>query len=551
MLKRICILGCVLWHLTAAALSQPVMTRVLVTAADGRQIADAPTTAFVERDASGVVLRLDPGVTKQTVDGIGSSFTESSAFVLAHLEQTRRREVMRRIFAEDGANFTLTRMHIGSCDFSVEGKYSYADEWDDADLSSFSIAPDREGFDPARYPGIRDSGYDLLPMILEAQDIKAGQADSELRIIGSAWTAPPWMKDTGEWFIPGSESNNWQGTGGWLKPEHHATYARYLIRFLDAYKAEGVDLWAITPVNEPNGNGGFWESMHFSAESQNDFVKRHLGPRLAESRHADTRLLIYDQNRDELEHWARVMLGDLETAPYVYGVAVHWYASTVDVFEEALASVRSEFPGFAVVHTEGCIDNLGNPAPNGIRDPAGFQEENWFQNDEFWWTKTATDWAYEAEWAGERAADHPKYVPVHRYARNIIVSLDHWMTGWVDWNVVLDARGGPNHANNFCGAPIMIDTATGDVYYTPIYHVLSQFSRTIRPGDVGVAATLERDGLADDALHACATKNDRGQISVQLLNTTGTAIELDLEIAGAVAPVRVPANAVVTVQLGI
>ena len=136
-----------------------------------------------------------PDSTRQTIQGIGTSFTESSAFVLAHLEPEQRHEVMQKIYGESGANFTLTRTPIGACDFSVEGKYSYADQPGDRDLTSFSIAPDDAGFDPARYPGIEDSGYDLLPMIREALAIKQGQRDRELKIIASAWTAPAWMKD--------------------------------------------------------------------------------------------------------------------------------------------------------------------------------------------------------------------------------------------------------------------------------------------------------------------------------------------------------------------
>ena len=198
--------------------------------------------------------------------------------------------------------------------------------------------------------------------------------------------------------------------------------------------------------------------MNFSPESQNDFIKHHLGPRLQDSRHADTRLLIYDQNRDGLEHWTDVIFADPQTAPYVFGVAVHWYASTFKVFEDAFDRVHAKFPDFAIIHTEGCIDNLGNEAPGGIADPAGFKESGWFNNDAFWWNANATDWAYTATWAGPGAADHPIYTPVHRYARNIIVSLDHWVSGWVDWNIVLDQEGGPNHVGNFCGAPIMIDT---------------------------------------------------------------------------------------------
>ncbi len=526
-------------------------SEILLTSARGDELASLENVAFEPGRATGTVITVHPDSLRQTLHGIGTSFTESSAYVLAHLPPERRREVMERIWGEDGADFSLARTHIASCDFTVEGKYSYAEEPDDADLSAFSIAPDTAGFDPDRYPGIADPDYDLLPMIREALAVKGAQADPALKIIASAWTAPPWMKDLEDWYVPGSAENGWQGEAGDLKPEYEATYADYLVRYLDAYAAAGVDVWGLTPVNEPHGNGGHWESMHFSPESQADFIADHLGPRLAASRHADTRLLIFDQNRDGLEHWADTIFPDERAAPYVFGAAVHWYASTVKVFEDVFDRVHDKHPGFEIVHTEGCIDNLGNAAPGGIGDPDGFQEEGWFANDDFWWRATATDWAYTAEWAGPGVADHPMYVPVHRYARNIIVSLDHWVSGWVDWNVVLDRHGGPNHVDNFCGAPIMIDTDTGEIHYTPIYHVLAQFSRTIRPGDRAVRTERELDGLDADALHACATLNDDDLLSVQLLNTTQAPLGFGLQIGERFAPITMPANSVMTVRVGL
>lgn len=526
-----------------------VTSEILLTSEQGAKQSSMENVAFRKGIAAGTVISVFPDSTKQTIHGIGTSFTESSAFVLAHLDPEQRREVMGKIYGESGANFTLTRTHIGACDFAVEGEYSYADQPDDRDLAAFSIEPDVAGFDPADHPGVEDASYDLLPMIQEALAIKRGQRDRELRIIASAWTAPSWMKDIEAWYIPGSAENNWQGTGGSLKPEYVSTYADYIIRFLDAYADAGVAIWGLTPVNEPHGNGGNWESMSFSPESQNDFIKQHLGPRLENSRHEDTRLLIFDQNRDGLEHWTDEIFADPQTAPHVFGVAVHWYASTFKVFEDAFDRVHAKFPDYAILHTEGCIDNLGNDAPGGISDPAGFKESGWFDNDAFWWNANATDWAYTAAWAGPGAADHPIYTPVHRYARNIIVSLDHWVGGWVDWNIVLDRDGGPNHVGNFCGAPIMIDTATREIYYTPIYHVLAQFSRTIRPGDQAVWTRRVLDGLDTDALHACATINGDGLLSVQLLNTTKEAVLYNLQIADRYAEITIPANAVQTVQV--
>lgn len=522
----------------------------LVTSEAGDKISEKENLSFIKGMASGgTIIKIYPSVIRQTIDGIGSSFTEASAFVLAHLDKEKRQEVMNKIFSEQGANFSLTRTHIGSCDFSVEGKYSYADQIGDKELKSFTIAPDKQGFDPEKYPGIKDPSYDLLPMIKEAIQIKNKQNDSELRIIASAWTAPPWMKDIEDWFIKGTPQNKFQGTGGKLKPEFEETYADYLIRYLSEYKKEGVKIWGITPVNEPHGNNGQWESMHFTPESQNKFIKKYLGPKLIQNGFEDVKLLIYDQNRDGLEHWTNVILRDKETAKYVYGSAVHWYESTFKVYEDVFERVNKNFPDKAIIHTEGCIDDLGKDAPDGILDPIRFKESGWFNNDSFWWNKNATDWAYSATWQNVNKDDHPIYTPVHRYARNIIVSINHWLRGWIDWNVVLDQRGGPNHVGNFCGAPIMIDTQSGYVYYTPVYHILAQFSRTIRPGDKAVMTDKILAGLDNDALHVCATINNSKLLTIQLLNTTKEPLEFKLQIEDQYTVVKMIANSLQTIRI--
>ena len=329
---------------------------VYVTSESGDKMEAKPNVKFTKGKAElGVVIKSDPSVKKQKIDGIGTSFTEASAFVLAHLDEALRKEIMQNIYSENGANFSLARTHIGACDFSVEGKYSYVDK---------------------------------------------------------------------------------------------------------------------------------------------------------------------------------------ETAEYVYGAAVNWYESTYKVYEDVFDRVHKKFPDFAIMHTEGCIDDLGKEPPEGVTDPERRKEKNWFDNDSFWWNDNATDWAYAVNWAGVKTEDHPLYTPVQRYARNIIVSIDHWVAGWIDWNIVLDRMGGPNHVGNYCGAPIMIDTKTQKVYYTPIYYVLKQFSRTIRPGDQAVKTQRVLNGLDSDALHACATINDANLLTIQLLNTTRKPLEFSLRIEDNTAVVK-------------
>lgn len=525
-------------------------SEVLLTSEAGDKLASKNNVHFKSGDSTNNnIIRVQPHNQKQTLLGIGSSFTESSAFVLAHLDIENRAEVMKNIFSEEGANFSISRTPIGATDFSVEGKYSYADVADDFELKHFSIALDQDGFSVEKYPGIKDERFDLLPMIKQAIEIKQSQRNADLKFVASAWTAPPWMKDIDDWYQNGNAGNQYNGTGGSLKKEHAGTYADYIVRYLEAYKKQGVDIWGVTPVNEPLGNSGQWESMHFTPESQRDFIKNYLGPKLSASDNQDTKLLMLDHSRDHLEHWADVIYSDPDSAKYVDGAAVHWYESTFKVFEDVFERVHQKYPEFSIIHTEGTIDDLGKDAPGGILDPERYKESGWFDNDSFWWNDNATDWAYSATWAGVIAEDHPIYTPVHRYARNIIVSLNHWVSGWIDWNIVLDKNGGPNHVGNYCGAPIMIDTDSGQVYYTPIYYILSQFSKTIRPGDRVVQTNKFLDGLDNDAIHASASINADNLISVQILNITKKPVDYSLEIGTQHAAVTIDANALQTIRI--
>ncbi len=528
---------------------QANIAKVILTSSAGAKQEQMPSLEFNIGKANGLVIEVYPDMKKQAIVGIGSSFTESSAFVLAHLSENDRKEVMENIYGEKGANFSLARTHIGSCDFTVQGKYSYNDLADDINLSNFSIMNDLKGFDKQQYPDLVKTSYDLLPMIMEAYQVKSQQKDKTLNIVASAWTAPAWMKDIETWYIPGAPENNWQGTGGSLKAEYEEVYADYLIKYLQAYQMVGIDIWGITPVNEPHGNNGQWESMKFTPESQNSFIKRYLGPKLQENKFKDVKLLIYDQNRDGLEEWVEPIYNDTLSSEYVYGAAIHWYESTNKVYEDVLRRVHSKYPNFDIMHTEGCIDDLGKDAPGGVTDTVRFKEKDWFNNDDFWWNPNATDWAYSVTWQGVKVEDHPIYTPVHRYARNIILSLDNWVSGWIDWNVVLDSKGGPNHVGNFCGAPIMIDRQTKDVYYTPIYHILSQFSRTIRPGDYVITNKVVNSTLDDDDLHVLATINSAKEISIQMLNTSDEIISTSIQIEDSYIQVEIPANSLETLQM--
>lgn len=511
-------------------------TQVLLTAADGSKCAETESVVFHRGQAENpyTIIQQDR---RQTIDGIGGSLTESSAFVLACLTPEQRQAVLEELYGEQGANFSVARTQIGASDFSVEGHYSLAEQAGDTALVSFSLDRDKEGFSKTKYPQVKDTTYDLYYLMKDIAQIKRNQQDTVYKILASPWTAPAWMKDNGRYYQRDAEGRR----GGKLLPEYYQTYADYIVRYLQAWREEGIAFWAVTPENEPMGNDGGWESMEMSPAVEAEFIGKYLGPTMAAKGFGDVEIFGFDQNIFEMGPYTAAIYGDEAANQYTSGMAVHWYGSTISCFPEVLDSIHNLYPDKTIFHSEGCVDNLGCPAWDGVTDPEGFVESGWFNNDSFWWNKEATDWAYSTPFWPEW---HPKYAPVHRYAQYIIDGVNHWMTGLCDWNIVLDSIGGPNHVGNYAAAPVMVDYENDIVYYTPYYYALKQLSRSLRPGDV-VLGMMEPEN-APKEIHICAVEKADGSYSVNILNEGSEPTSIDLQIGEYVATVDMPANALKT-----
>ena len=443
-----------------------------------------------------VVINLDPEEKFQTITGFGGAFTESSAHLLYQLSAANRKKIMDAYFSEEGANYSLTRTHINSCDFSLK-QYAYAMVDGDKNLDNFSIEEDKKN--------------NLIPMILEAKSI----SKDGFNIIASPWTAPPWMKDNKKWV------------GGKLLPEYNNTWALYFSKYIDAYKKEGIDIWGLTVENEPLGNGNNWESMLFSPDEMTGFVQNHLGPILETNGKSNVKILGYDQNRAALKEWVDAMYKDEYTSKYFSGTAIHWYESTYEVFPEALQYAYKIAPGKYLIQTEACVDS---------------EIPHW--NDDAWyWKKEATDWGWD--WASEKDKYlHPKYAPVNRYATDIIGCLNNRVDGWIDWNMVLDKQGGPNWFKNWCIAPVIVDAEKDQVYFTPLYYTMAHFSKFIRPGAVKIGCSISNKELI-----ATGVKNPDGTIAIVVFNPTDKPRSIEIIINKIKKNISISAKALQTVLI--
>lgn len=453
-----------------------------------------PIKEFIKGE-NPVQIKLLPEEKLQTITGFGGAFTESSAYLLNKLSKENRKKIIDAYFSKEGANYSLTRTHMNSCDFSLSN-YSYTPVEGDKELEHFSIHEDKD---------------DLIPFIKDAM----ATSEDGFKIFASPWTAVPWMKD----------NNNW--VGGKLLPEYYDTWALFFSKYADAYKAEGIDIWGFTVENEPLGNGNNWESMHFSAEEQNDFVMNHLGPKLEADGKGDLKILGYDQNRDHLKEWVDVMYENEETSKYYAGTAIHWYASTFDWFPEVLQYAHEKAPNKLLIQTEACVD----------------AEVPVWQDDKWYWKKEATDWGFT--WAPEKDKHlHPKYAPVNRYARDIIGCLNNWVDGWVDWNMVLDTKGGPNWFENWCIAPVIVDPDKDEVYFTPLYYTMAHFSKFIRPEAKVIG--LEN---SDKDLMVTAAQNPDGSFAVVVFNEGDSNKTINLSLNDKTNAISISAKAIQTIVI--
>ncbi len=440
--------------------------QVYETSESGNQLS-LQTTFELDSEAS--TIEINSKKELQTITGFGGAFTESSAYLLNKMSEEKRNEIIAAYFAKDGARYSLARTHMNSCDFSLNN-YSYTPVAGDKNLDHFSIDEDKD---------------DIIPMIKDAMAI----SEDGFKLFSSPWTASPWMKDNNSWV------------GGKLLPEYYDTWALFFSKYVDAYKAEGIDIWGFTVENEPHGNGENWESMHYSPEEMTHFVQNFLGPKLEADGKGHLKILGYDQNREGIREWVDVMYKDENSSKYYDGTAIHWYESTYDYFPEELQYAHQKAPEKYLIQTEACVD----------------AEVPVWKDDKWYWKKEATDWGYDWREEGKKYL-HPKYAPANRYARDIIGCLNNWVDGWVDWNMVLDTKGGPNWANNWCIAPVIVDPDQNEVYYTPLYYIMAHFSKFIRP-EAKVIEAIK----SDDELMVAAAKNPDGSIAVVVFNEGTTS----------------------------
>ncbi|MBM3845205.1 MAG: glycosyl hydrolase [Verrucomicrobia bacterium] len=287
-----------------------------------QQLSPQPNLALgPTRRSAGSSIRIDDSVRHQSILGLGSSLEHSTCYNLSLLPPETRETVLERVVHPDrGIGMNLMRICIGTSDFAPGPFYTYNDlppGEEDPRLQKFSIERDRD--------------Y-VLPAIRIAQRL-----NPQLRFFASPWTPPPWMK------------TNRKYGGGFLRRECHPYFAEYLVRFIEAYRAEGIPIHALTIQNEPEFGPEPYPSCLWTAEQQRDFIRDHLGP-LFRSRGIQTLIWGFDHNFDN-PGFPATLFRDPAAAQYVEGAAFHHYVGK----PSGMLTLHREFPQKSIYFTEGSV----------------------------------------------------------------------------------------------------------------------------------------------------------------------------------------------------
>jgi glucosylceramidase len=355
------------------------------------------------------------------------------------------------------------------------------------DFSSGSYTYVNEGDSALNSFSIDHDKVYRIPFIKQA----VAAAGGKLLLYASPWSPPSFMKTNKEMLH-----------GGKLIPRFSQSWANYFTKFVKAYEKEGLPIWGISIQNEPMATQK-WESCIFTAEEERDFLKNYLGPTMAKQGLGDKKIIVWDHNRDLMVHRANVIFDDPAAAKYAWGMGFHWYESWSggsQMFDN-VGLVNKTFPTKNLLFTEGCVESF---KLNKI--------DNWSLGE--------------------------------KYGQSMINDFNNGSVGWTDWNILLDEMGGPNHAGNFCFAPMHANVNTGELLFTNSYYYIGHFSKFIRPGAKRIQSASSRSPLLTTSFI-----NKNGIVVVIVMNQTGNKMNYNLCIGKTAAVIEILPHAIQTLVL--
>lgn len=454
------------------------------------------------------VLNLYPDITYQTIEGFGGAVTESVAYLLQQMKKEDSDALLSDCFGVGGNRLKFLRMHMDSCDYSLEEYAAVADPIADPDLTTFNIE--------------RDKKY-AIPFIKRAMELSS----EPLSILVSPWSPPAaWKTPPAR---PKNDASVYGGggilsalmpqidydtpsrcNGGSLKPEFYPSWAKYLVKYVQAYLAEGLPVTMLSVQNETVAATN-WDSCVWTAQEQKTFLRDHLYPAMKEAGLTDQiKIFIWDHNKERVVEYAREIIDDI-TDKMIGGIAFHWYSG--DHFD-SVKIAADLFPGKTLLSSECCC--LHAPGQTSMLS------------------------AFFGSGEGP-SPETVEYNDAAAYAHDIIGNLNAGMNRWIDWNICVDKNGGPRHTMGGFTGPITVND-DGSYRKTITFDYIGHFSKYILPGAVRIASTR-----CDDVTEITAAKNPDGSIAAVLLNKTADDKSYAIRMDGRVIRVKAPAHTISTV----
>ena len=414
--------------------------------------------AFNNGGTAVLTIEVDSAQTYQSIDGFGYTLTEGSAYLINKLNATEKNNLLQELFgsADNSINVNYLRLGIGATDLSTK-VYSYNDLPNgetDITLSQFSLGQDT---------------VDVIPVLKQILAI-----NPNIKLMASPWSAPSWMKD-----------NN-SSIGGRLKTEYYSVYAQYFVKYIQAMKAKGITIDAITIQNEPL-HGGNNPSMLMNAAEQADFIKNHLGPAF-QTANITTKIVLYDHNCDRPDYPIAV-LNDAVAKPFIDGSAFHLYAGDI----VAMSTVHDAHPTKNLYFTEQ-------------------------------WTGASGSFDGDLKW----------------HIKNVVIgSMRNWSKVALNWNLANDGGYNP-HTPGGCDQCKGALTLDGAVNRNVSYYVIGHASKFIPTGSKRIASTQTGN------LYSAAFLRNDGKKVLLVLNDGSTNLRFNIKYKGANANTMLSAGAVAT-----
>jgi glucosylceramidase len=478
----------------AAALSQTVPasaqaagTITVRQTAETKRFAEEPALKWQPAAASSnEAIVLDPSRTYQEMLGFGGALTDAAAYMINQLDAPSREKFLRELYDPSELGLEVTRICVGSSDYAAT-MYSYDEGDADPDMKRFSID--------------HDKAY-ILPQLRTAR-----KYNPSLYLFASPWSPPGWMKANGTML------------GGSLKPRNFPAYAKYFVKFLQSYQAEGVPVDAISPQNEVDTDqDGRMPACVWAQEHEIVFVSQHLGPALEQNK-IPTKIWILDHN---FNLWGRVM-NELENplvSRYADGVAWHPYVGSVT----AVSRVHDLFPDKNMYWTEGDFEatfSLVGSMTFGAGAPGGAGPEP----------------------AGGAGSPPPRRDPqsseaIARAGVGAANAVRNWLKCIIVWNLVLDENGKPNIGPFNVSGFITIDSKTKEITRSGAYWAMKHYTHAAHRGSKHFDTRGELEGVA----HVAFVNPDGAKTVV--LSNTGAARKTQLRLGNLMTEVSLPANSI-------